>query len=229
MAEEVKRNGNKSYIFYVVVLITVLMILGITVSYAFINVMDSTHTSTTTTVGGKTECININLSETAVTSLQYNYPISDTFAASNITPVKIVLNNTCSGQNPINYSLIMTNLTNSSATYIPASKIKIRVTKSGATADLIGAKLLNGLTTLKSTTTTYTYLMDKLNATGSVTAGYTKTPYVIESSTLASGASVTYSAYLWIDHGEGGTNNSTSNQTFKSIFSIVVNNPETLS
>ena len=232
MKEENKKGKVKSYIYYIIVLVAVLVISTISVAYAYISALNNNAKTANTAVTGKTDCIDIQLDANgSATGLTYNYPITDTFAlqSNHVQPVTIKLTNKCStGQGAIDYTVALSALSNTSATYIPDTKIKIKAVKNtGTDTNVFDTKLLSAVTKIGSTKTTYNLLNSTLSA-NEKTKGYTtKTHYLIEKSTLASGASITYKVYLWIDYAEGSSNNSTKGQSFASILSAVVNNPET--
>ena len=200
-------------------------------SYAYVSLLNNEEKEANASITGKTDCIDIELSDNNPSGLTYNYPITDTFATTgeNIKPVTITLTNRCTeATKSVNYSVILTSLAKSAESYITDEKIKVMVKK--GSANLIETKYLSELTSIGSGKSTYNLLMKKLDAEGSNTKAYdTKKPYLIESGSLGTGDSVSYSAYLWIDYNEGSTNanNSTKGQNFASILSVVVNNPET--
>lgn len=226
------KKNIKTSIYYVIILVLVLLISAVTVSYAYINVVSESNNSANTTVSGKTECVNISLENVDSTtySLTYNYPITDTFAASNVKPIKVKITNSCAaGQSAIDYTVVLTTLADkaSSDTYIPASKIKVKVDKqigSNNKANMITTSLLNKVKLLPDNSTTKTILNNKL-ADKKFTETYYE-HYVLEKGQIASNTSITYETYLWIDYNEGNENESTQGKNFKTIISVVVNNPE---
>lgn len=231
--KEEKVKKNKSYMFYLIIMISVLIISGLTVSYAYYNVINANANKTSSTVTGKTECVSITLSDNGAVGLTYNYPISDTYAVDHVTPVKVTIKNTCpAGQSDIDYSVLLTSLSDSatSSTYIGDANIKTKINKtvgSNAATTIKSPGLLTSLTALGSTKTTYTLLMQKLNANTSTnaTAFPNKKPYVVDSGKISSNQTIVYDTYLWINYDAANT---TQNKQFKSIMSVVVNNPETL-
>lgn len=231
---EEKKNIKVS-IYYVVILVAVLLISAVTVSYAYINAVSSTANSANTTVSGKTECVNISLADLDATySLTYNYPITDDFALtnSNVKPIRVKITNNCTAaQNAsaIDYTIVLTTLADvqNSNNYIPASKIKTKVDKqinTNAKTVLIATNLLNKINTLPGTSTTKSLLDNKITEKKLTEKYYEH--YVLEKGTIANQTSITYETYLWIDYTEGGQNESTQGKTFKTIISVIVNNPE---
>ncbi len=232
------KKNIKTSIYYVIILVLVLLISAVTVSYAFINVVSESDNSANTTVSGKTECIDItleNADKDTTYSLTYNYPITDTFATtnSNVKPIKVTVTNNCTtaqNSNPIDYTVVLTTLADkaSSDTYIPASKIKVKVVKQSSNGTpLIDTSLLNAVNTLTEGSTTKNILETKLSQEktkepSKFTESYYE-HYVLDKSTIASNTSITYETYLWIDYNAG---TDIEGKNFKTIISVVVNNPE---
>ena len=193
--------------------------MGIGVSYAYINVLGSGN-SVTTLIGGKTACMEVTITDEGEVGLTYNYPIEDNFAKENIKPIKVTLRNTC--EEEIDYSLIITALRNSSSEYIGTNLIKGKIDKkvnNGTKEEIISSVNISSIKELKESETK-TLLEKELNKKYS---GYEKESRVIEKSKIGGKTTIEYEEYIWIDYSAG---NETQGKDFKSILSIVVNNPE---
>lgn len=237
MEQENINKGN--YLVYAIMFVVILILTGILISYAFFKA-DTISNSTTTNVTASADCIDITYSETnTIVGLDYNYPITDSYALQNITPVTVTLTNNCNNNvSSIPYKLIVTSLSDSTG-YIPDSKIRINVKRSlngGSDTELISSKYLSNVSTLTSGNA-YDNLMTDLNNRSNVSSYTNKTSYVLDSSTInATKNSVnTYKVYLWVDYYEGDSqayngathdssyDNSTQGLNFKSAISLVVN------
>lgn len=222
---------KESYLVYSILFATILVLAGITITYAFLQV-EPTYSSTTGNVTALMECLDISYSETTF-DLDYNYPISDDFALSNnnITPVTVQVKNNCTSNNTaIDYTLALTSLSNSSG-YISDNKIRINAKRklgSESETTVVNTDYLSNLTELNSGNA-YTYLTQDLDNRPSVSPYANRTSYIIDSNSIANGATNTYKVYLWVDYYEGDTthtglnDNSTEGQNFAAAISLVVN------
>lgn len=228
MEENKPNKGIKSYIYYIVILVVVLIITIVTFSYAYFDAVDKENDSATVNIGGKTACISVTLSGEPVTSLTYNYPISDTFALENghVTPIDVTITNTCTDGDSIDYSVILTALSNGDS-YISADKIKVKVSKStnsNGETEVVSTQLLNSLNKLNEETTTYTLLKKKLDELESKKyAEYQKGSYIVDTGKISHGDTIVYKTYLWIDYKADTT---IETKQFNSIIGVVINNPE---
>lgn len=225
-----QKEKNVKFLFYIIVGVVLLIGITLVATYAFFTVT-TTKTSTLGNINSATECINVSYSETGKISLDYNYPISDSFALSKITPVTVTVTNNCTNNaSAIPYTLAITSLKKSSG-YISDSAIRLNVSRkvgSNAESTLKSTNYLNSLTSLTSGNA-YTYLMNDLNSRNGMSSYTTKDSYLIDSSTVANNSINTYKIYLWIDYYEGDTtktglnNNTTQGLDFASAISLVVN------
>ena len=120
-----EKEKKESYLIYAILFVTILVLVGITVTYAFFQVETSYSASSVGSVNAAMECINISYSETNTIDLDYNYPISDSYALTNVTPVTVQVKNNCTNNTTaVNYTLALTSLSNSTG-YIADSKIRI--------------------------------------------------------------------------------------------------------
>ncbi len=229
MEENKPNKGIKSYIYYIVILVVVLIITIVTFSYAYFDAVDKENDSATVNIGGKTACISVTLNGEPVKSLTYNYPITDDFAVGetpNVTPIEVTIKNTCTDGEAIDYSVILTALSNGDNNYISPENIKIKVSKENSSEnnDFINTQLLNGVSKLNENSTTKNLLEKKLNEfDGGTYETYTKNFYVIDTGKIEANATITYKTYLWISY-EATTD--IQAKKFDSIVSVVVNNPE---
>ena len=213
-----QKEKNVKFLFYIIVGVVLLIGITLVATYAFFTVT-TTKTSTLGNINSATECID------------YNYPISDSFALSKITPVTVTVTNNCTNNaSAIPYTLAITSLKKSSG-YISDSAIRLNVSRkvgSNAESTLKSTNYLNSLTSLTSGNA-YTYLMNDLNSRNGMSSYTTKDSYLIDSSTVANNSINTYKIYLWIDYYEGDTtktglnNNTTQGLDFASAISLVVN------
>ncbi len=235
MKEENKEGKVKSYIYYIIILVAVLIISAVSVTYAYVSLLNNEDNEANTSITGKTDCIDIQLdSNGSATGLTYNYPITDDFATTgeNVKPITITLTNKCTeimSSDGIDYTVALTTLSKTDANYIPDTDIKIKATSTSGTSDVISTSLLSNVTKISNGKSTYNLLNEKFTDTSSVTNGYTvNNHYVIGTGKLASSASVTYKVYLWIDYNEGSEDDkATQGENFASVLSAVINNPET--
>lgn len=228
--EKEKKNKKDNYLLYAILFVTILILVGITITYAFLQV-ETTYSSSLGNVNAAMECINISYSESDTIDLDYNYPITDSYALTNVTPVTVQVKNNCTNNlTAINYTLALTSLANTSG-YIADNKIRVHTKRKLNEADetaLVSTKYLSDLTKLTSGNA-YTYLTEDLNSRESVSSYAEKTSYTIDSGTIANGETNTYRVYLWVDYYEGDTtqtglnDNSTEGQNFAAAISLVVN------
>ena len=227
---EENKTKKESYFVYAILFVVILVLVGITVTYAFFQV-ETNYSNTLGSVNATMECINISYSESNTINLDYNYPITDSYALSNVTPVTVQVKNNCTNNTAaVNYTLALTSLSNSTG-YIADSKIRINAKRklgSASETTLVSTKYLNSLTKLTSGNA-YTYLTQDLSSRASVKSYANKTSYTIDSGTIANGVTNTYKVYLWVDYYEGDTthtglnDNSTEGQNFAAAISLVVN------
>lgn len=236
---ESEKTNKGTYLVYAILFVVILILTGILISYAFFRA-DTIDNSTTSNVTASADCIDITYSETnTIVNLDYNYPITDTFALKNVTPVTVTLTNNCSNNvSGIPYNLLITSLSDSTG-YIEDSKIRVNVKRSingGTEGELVSSKYLSNLTSLSSGTV-YDNLITDLNSRSNVSSYTNKTSYIIDSGTIsASKNSVnTYKVYLWVDYYEGDSqayngsthdtsyDNTTQGLNFKAAISLVVN------
>ena len=224
---------NKKRVWLLAIVTVVLLILVVNVTYAYFTSTSGT-SSSTVVIGGKTDCLDIDFSTNSnEVSLPYNYPVSDDFATSNITPVEIEVTNKCTNvQKDIKYTLVLTTLANANDNSIDNSKLRMRILK-----DESIFKANNYLSNLPVLGSGNTYeLLNKALSTNNLTKGYTnKNVYIIDESEISSKGTQKYKVYLWIDYYEGDQNaysgqahnssydNSSRNKEFKGIYSLIVN------
>ena len=126
--EESNNSGIRSYIAYAIVFVTLLIVLTAGATYAFFKV-NSSDFSTSSTINSTMDCLNISYSETGTIDLDYQYPITDTFALqdNNVEPITVTVTNNCTNNGgSINYTLALTSLSEDSG-YIPDNKMRVNV------------------------------------------------------------------------------------------------------
>lgn len=234
--EQEKESKISPYLIYAILFVSVLVVIGITATYAYFKITTS-YSSTLNSISATADCINISygeentMDEEHVVNLDYNYPISDTYALEKIDPVIVTVKNNCTSNiSDVGYSLAITSLANSTG-YISDDKIKIHIKRQLGTEEettFRSTGYLSGRTMLTSGST-YNYLMDDLSNRANISSYTNKTSYILDSETIANGETNTYKIYLWVDYHEGdithsGLNdNSTQGQNFAAAISLVVN------
>lgn len=232
MEQELQEKNQKmgKYIFLAIALVVGIIAAGITTTYAYFKV-STTYDSSLAKVSSKLDCINISYSEANTINLDYNYPISDTYALANVTPVTVTVKNNCTANAAnVNYTLALTTLNNGS-NYIQDNKIRTNIKRKLGTAAETTLKSTNYVSSLTKLTSgnAYTYLNEDLKTRTGVKDYTNKVSYVIDSNSIANGATNTYKVYLWVDYYEGDTthtgknDNSTQGQNFAAAISLIVN------
>lgn len=225
-----EKESNINYLFYAITVVAILIGLTFAITYAYFRVTTS-KSSTLGNISASMECIDIAYSETGTISLDYNYPVTDTFALANITPVTVTVTNHCTNNTEaVPYTLAITSLSNDTG-YISDSAIKMNVSRkvgTGTEGTFKSTTYLSSYTTLTSGNT-YDYLINDLNSRSSVANYANKTTYIIDDSTITNNSVNTYKIYLWVDYYEGDTtqtglnNNTTEGLDFSSAISLIVN------
>ena len=146
-----EKHSMRIYFMYAFVFTMVLIVFGVTGTYAYYVMQISSESSSTTAITATAECFDVTLSDTdgAVSSDEhstlslgdYNYPITDEFAVgngnekqANITPMTVTVKNNCTtGTTNVPYKLILSTFKSStdgdSNTMIDDSKMKVKITK----------------------------------------------------------------------------------------------------
>ncbi len=208
-----KKTG---YIAYLIVFISIIAILGIAGTYAYINV-NTENKFGTKSINASVACVELEYTESGTIGLTgVQYPISDDEGAKT-TPVVVTVKNTCS--DTISYNLVISSLTKDDESYMPDEKVYIQVTKNNN--PLITTKGLNTLDTI-TTGNIYTYLTNDLQAREHVKdykhrASY----YVAQNASLNTETTDTYNIRMWI-HETNEEDNSTQGQDFAVALSTVV-------
>lgn len=233
MEQELHEKNNQKmgkYIFLAIAFVVGIITAGVAVSYAYFNV-STTYDSSLANVSSKLDCINISYSEANTINLDYDYPISDTYALANVTPVTVTVKNNCSANAAnVNYTLALTTLNNGS-NYIQDNKIRTNIKRKLGTAaetTLKSTDYVSNLTKLTSGNA-YTYLIEDLSTRAGVKDYTNKVSYIIDSNSVGNGITNTYKVYLWVDYYEGDTthtglnDNSTQGQNFSAAISLIIN------
>ncbi len=220
-------NEKKSvfYFSYAIVFVVLLAIIGISFSYAYIQVTATDNFGNTYNVSSSAECLDMNYLESNLISLSNQYPLQDV-QGSKLTPVTITIKNNCN--NSVQYSLFFTSLyMNPSSGYIEDSKVKIQ--SDGNVA--MGIKMVNTLNIVSSSSNTYKQINANLASRNNVKDYIPRTSYYLSSNTtpniLAANATHTINVRLWIDYYEGGSssnasnNNSTQGKDYAGAFTLV--------
>ena len=85
---KVKKKFDKIDIILLIILILIISLVILLFSYAKFYV-DSINDTTTTTIDGNFDCLDVSMNETGVVSLNKNYPVTDNYALLNFTPITI--------------------------------------------------------------------------------------------------------------------------------------------
>jgi len=231
-----EKENKRNYILYAIIFVLVVSILTFAATFAYLNVTTS-KSSTLAQATASAECLNISYSGSNNIKLDYQYPITDTYALANITPVTVTVTNNCTNNSAaIPYTLAITSLSKSSG-HISDNKIRMHVKRKVGSASETVLKSNNYLSNSTELTSgnTYTHIINNLNSKNDVSSYTTKTTYTIDSSTIANSAVTTYKVYLWVDYYEGDSaaysgsaHNSTYDGTtegldFAAALSLVVN------
>lgn len=188
-----QKNNMLGYFGYAFVFTMILIVFGITSTYAYFTLQISSESSSTTAITAKTECFDVTLiagdgevsagNSSTLTLGDYNYPITDVFAvgdgdkqAAHITPMTIKVTNNCvasdTNKTAIPYKLFLSTFTKDNASavqtkdIIPDSKMKIRVMRQlngAAETELKAPVLISLLPQSDAATSGNTNLGDILN------------------------------------------------------------------
>lgn len=237
--DQTKKNEKMGeYIGYSIIIVIILIGIGVIATYAFLNI-DTTKSSTTGAASVNADCLAVNVSED-ILKLSINYPITDTYAKSNVTPIKVTITNACSTGVALNYTLALTSLTsktidsqNNYTGHIQDNKLRLNVTKTVNSStmtvknnsylsdvDVLSAKYLNS------------ELIKKFGSSYNI-----KTHRKLDSDTISPGATKTYNVQLWVDYYEGdhamysgssathdtSYDNSTQGLKYSGVLSVSVN------
>lgn len=240
-----QKNNSVTYLIYIIILVAFLVVITISATYAYFKV-DVTKTQTMGNLSAAIDCIDISYSETDIIDLDYNYPISDDYAMTNIVPVTIKVANKCiNNTEHLNYTLSLTALSNTDTEdvkYITNDKIRLSVKRtldSDAETTFKEVNYLSNLTPLTSGNA-YSYLTGDLDNRDSTKAYTNRKSYIIDSSTIGNGKTNIYKVYLWVDYYEGDYkmydtvnypdyehdemyDNTTQDKRFAAAISLVVN------
>ena len=233
------KSDIRSYLFYVIIFVAILIVGAITGTYAYFKVAVDDSMSSPVNIIGRTDCINVTFDDGGTQrkflTLDVDYPVSDEWALGtngdgekkpNITPVKITVKNNCTNsQADLNYTLAITTLGNSNS--ISDDKIRTHIKKSvgesSTTTVLKNTDYLNKLTKIEENSSNYKLITEDLQKKEEIeyTNYPTVTSYQIDIGKVKSNSSNTYEIYLWIDYYEGdsaayqnngATHNSSDNQ-----------------
>ncbi len=243
-SDNAKRN---KYIVAAVLFVVVIIVIGITATYAYYKISIDTTEYKPTVVTGSTSCMDVQFSDVTPNgslSLQYNYPISDEWAVANIRAYEVEVTNTCD-KDDINYTLILTSLANFSDYYytdLPehgggawvlddAIRIKVSKTLNNAESVVRPVGYLSDIQPLTQESNAYKPLMDSIES--EYEQFEEKYPYVIDSDIApAGGKTIRYKIYAWVDYYEGDKthsgwhDNRTQDKNFRAAISLIANNSE---
>ena len=225
-----EKHSMRMYFMYAFVFTMVLIVFGVTGTYAYYVMQISSESSSTTAITATAECFNVTLSDTdgAVSSGSsstlslgnYNYPITDDFAVGNdngqngnLTPMTVTVTNNCAtGTTNVPYKLILSTFKNGDNNTISDDKMKIKVTKQGndgqeQVLDNENKKKISGLTEFAQEKNGNINFKEQLTAEINKKIGSNgltlNKSYVIDDGTVGPGKTNTYKIYVWVDYYEG--------------------------
>ena len=228
-----EKHSMRMYFMYAFVFTMVLIVFGVTGTYAYYVMQISSESSSTTAITATAECFNVTLSDTdgAVSSSSsstlslgnYNYPITDDFAVGNdngqngnLTPMTVTVKNNCAtGTTNVPYKLILSTFnsnTNGDSKTIEDSKMKIKITKqeNGGQEQVVNnenKKKVSELTEFTQEKNGNINLKEQLEeAIRSKSSSSNLTlnkSYVIDDGTVGPSKTNTYKIYVWVDYYEG--------------------------
>ncbi len=233
-----EKYSMKAYLFSAFVFVAVLIVLGVTSTYAYYASSLTSDSASQTTITATSECFDVVLngtteagSDTVSSTLSlgdYNYPIIDDFAVQNLTPMTVSVTNRCqTGNTAVPYKLIFTTFNDTNL--IPDEKIKVKITRQQNVEEeesLYDKVMLNTVPTFANEENSTIDLKSKL-AEKVASLGTPAQYYTLDSATISANTTNTYKIYVWIDYLEGcqdaSCNGSTAGKTFKALVSAVIN------
>lgn len=227
LSEEIKdKYSFGTYIAYAIVFVMVLIVFGVTGTYAYYTMkVENKFSTTTTTATANCFKVSVNSSTTNVLG-KYNYPVTDDFAINQnkLTPFTINIINSCTSaetSEAINYKLYLTTLPEATSN-MPDKAMKIYVKK--GTSVVKNTTIIGNLAKITSGNA-YDVLKKSVQDKGTTAAKLVNgTYYEILSGSVGAGVTDSYSIFFWIDYKEGGLgNNSTQNKTFEALVSAIIN------
>lgn len=240
--DQAKKNEKMGeYIGYSIIIVIILIGIGVIATYAFLNI-DTTKSSTTGAASVNADCLAVNVSED-ILKLSINYPITDTYAKSNVTPIKVTITNACTTGVALNYTLALTSLTsktidsqNNYTGHIQDNKLRLYVYKTVNSSISYSTTVKNNSYLSDVDVLSAKYLNSEL-ATKFGSSYNIKTHRKLDSDTISPGASKTYNVQLWVDYYEGDKtmytdssathdtsyDNSTQGLKYSGVLSVSVN------
>ncbi len=235
-----EKHSMRMYFMYAFVFTMVLIVFGVTGTYAYYVMQISSESSSTTAITATAECFDVTLSDTdgAVSSDEhstlslgdYNYPITDEFAVgngnekqANITPMIVKVKNNCTtGTTNVPYKLILSTFKNGDNNTISDDKMKIKITKqedSGSESALSGkdkikVNAIGEFTQSEGGNINLKGQLEQAINTKSNSDGLTlNKSYLIDDSTVGPNKTNTYKIYVWVDYYEGCDSNTSTTDT----------------
>ncbi len=246
--EENKKKKSKLRIATLILLgFLIISLIFLSAGFAFFQV-ENTDGESVTHGTINLDCLQIEYTEEGTLSPDYAYPIKDEYALEHITPIKVKITNTCEANlEDINYSLVLTTLTNSDNN-ITSDKMRVNSKRSlnlvpasepSSYDNFLKPSYLSSLSELTNEYSKEALESDILNREkdgAKVFEGYTVVDSrVIDENFIKSNSESVYEIQLWIDYYEvdsgvysgsghdGSFDNSTKNSTFVGALSVVAN------
>ena len=238
-----KKRIRKIDIILILILIMIIALIGLLFSYARFHV-ESINDTTTTTIRGTFECLDVNYNEEGVIGLNKNYPVTDAYALENFTPINVTITNNCSSEaTPINYTMSLATIyektKNYVEEYIPEGKIKIKVLKNvgaGTEYTKYNINYLSNIDKFSTDSLSYSYIMSHYNSETIYQNYNVKDIYNLDMNTISSNETINYKIYIWIDYYEGNPeqteneeyDNSTKGKIFETSVALTINGEESI-
>lgn len=86
--QEIEKNNKIEYIIFAIIFVIVICALTFAATYAYFKV-STDEGSTLATVNASVECLDISYGKSNDINLDYQYPITDTYALNNVVPLTI--------------------------------------------------------------------------------------------------------------------------------------------
>ena len=220
---ELPKERKKSFriaFTYALVFVLVLIVIGITGTYAYYNV-DIQNTSSTTSINSSTACFDVQLSDSGTYTLNYNYPITDDFAISNsnITPLTVTVQNKCTTGGAIPYKLYLTTYPDGGTNgHMNNTRVNMQVSKDSTPLEGFNKVTIQSKTLDSNVPDT---LKNAIGAKSGATDLKDGKYILVSSGSLAASAKDTYSFKFWINYGSNSETNVSGN--FKALVSAIIN------
>jgi len=201
-----EKKFKRNYILYAVLFVIILILSALAITFAF---FDATNEATgTTNAQMSLDCINISYNEEDIINLDYQYPVSDEYAISNIQPVTVTVENHCSNNiDAISYAITLSSLANATG-FIPDTKVRVYATKqiNNGTENVIQIPSYLSDVSIINDSYILSNLTTDLNSRENIKDYDAKRSYMLYSDYINDKEIHTFKVYFWIDYYEGDRN-----------------------